>query len=66
MPAVSRISREEEDWFEAVQKHLAARDMPAFVDMAVSSIARVEGISYYEAVEEYLGYFESAFFYREN
>jgi len=34
--------------------------------MAVSSIAREKEISYDEAVEEYLSYFDAVFLYREN
>ena len=40
--------------------------MSAFVDEAVSRIAREEKISYNEAVEEYLGYFDAAFLCGEN
>ena len=42
MSAVSIILREKDDWFYAFQKQIAAREMSDFVDMAVSTIARVE------------------------
>ena len=40
--------------------------MSAFVDEAVSRIAREEEISHDEPVGEYLGYFDAVFLNREN
>ena len=61
----TRDARDGEEEFSFLDAHLEAMYMRDFVDMVVSTIARVEEISYDEAAEEYLGYFNVSFSHRE-